>query len=210
MNAASPLPRWWTTACTELAGRDPRLAPLIDAHPPMRVGTRGDAFQTLARSIIGQQVSVKAAQSVWTRFATACGEVSPAVVVRADPAMLRTCGLSGRKVQYIGDLARHFLDRPGGVDDWAGMDDAGIIAELTAVRGIGIWTAQMFLIFHLARPDVLPLGDLGLRRAIELRYSRSRPTSVRTLARLSTRWQPWRTVATWYLWRSLEPDPVLH
>lgn len=203
-------PRWWNTACRELGERDPLLATLIDRHPPMRIGSRGDAFQTLARSIVGQQISVKAAQSVWARFQVACGEVNPAVVRAADVPVLRACGLSGRKVEYMRDLAGHFIARPAGLDGWAGMDDARIIEELTAVRGIGVWTVQMFLIFHLARPDVLPLADLGLRRAVELGYSRGRTTPPRQLSRLSTLWQPWRTAATWYLWRSLDPEPVMH
>ena len=203
-------PRWWTGACRELGENDPLLAGLIAAHPPLRLGSRGNAFQTLARSIVGQQISVKAAQSVWTRFAAACETVTPAVVLDASPDTLRSCGLSGRKVEYMRDLAGHFERRPAGLYGWSGMDDDDIIAELTAVRGIGVWTVQMFLIFHLARPDVLPMADLGLRRAIEMAYSRGRATSPRQIARLSSAWRPWRTVATWYLWRSLDPEPVLH
>ncbi len=203
-------PRWWTGACNELAARDPLLARLVAAHPPLRLGSRGNAFQTLARSIVGQQISVKAAQSVWTRLSAACSEVAPAVVLAADTTTLRACGLSGRKVEYLQDLARHFESRAGGIDGWSGMEDEAILAELTAVRGVGVWTVQMFLIFHLARPDVLPMADLGLRRAIELAYSRGRQTPPRQVARLSRLWHPWRTVATWYLWRSLDPEPVLH
>jgi len=149
-------PHWWTRAGRELAQRDPRLAPLIECHPPLRIGTRGDAFQTLARSVIGQQISVKAAQSVWVRLADACTEVTPERILSMDTGSLRGCGLSARKVEYLGDLARHFLARPAGIDDWSALDDAAIVDELTAIRGIGLWTAQMFLIFHLARPDVLP------------------------------------------------------
>jgi DNA-3-methyladenine glycosylase II len=203
-------PRWWNGACAELDVRDPLLAGLIARHPPLRVGTRGDAFQTLARSIVGQQISVKAAQSVWARFSETCVSGAPAVVLDMDTAALRACGLSGRKVEYMQDLARHFLARQGGIDDWSGMDDTRIIEELTAVRGIGVWTVQMFLIFHLARPDVLPLADLGLQRAIETGYSGGRQTPPRQVTRLSGLWHPWRTAATWYLWRSLDPEPVLH
>ncbi len=203
-------PRWWNGACAELAARDPLLASLIARHPPLRLGSRGDAFQTLARSIVGQQVSVKAAQSVWTRVSQACSPVAPAEVFAADPAALRACGLSARKVEYLQDLARHFKARPACIDDWSGMSDAHVIEQLTAVRGIGVWTVQMFLIFHLARPDVLPLADLGLRRAVERGYSQGQPTPQRQLDLLSGLWHPWRTVATWYLWRSLDPEPVLH
>lgn len=205
-------PRWWNGACAELAARDPLLASLIARHPPLRLGSRGDAFQTLARSIVGQQVSVKAAQSVWTRFQStlAGAEVNPADVLAADVPLLRSCGLSGRKVEYLRGLADHFIARPAGMDGWSGMTDVEIIEELTAVRGIGLWTVQMFLIFHLARPDVLPLADLGLRRAIERGYGNGRPAAPLQLDRLSGLWHPWRTAATWYLWRSLDPEPVLH
>jgi DNA-3-methyladenine glycosylase II len=210
MSALGPRPRWWARACTELAAADAKFVPLIEAHPAMRLAARGDAFQTLARSVIGQQISVKAAQSVWNRFAAHCVSVDPDTVVRMDAEGLRACGLSGRKVEYLTSLAQHFIARPGGIDDWSGMDDEGIVAELTAIRGIGVWTAQMFLIFHLARPDVLPLADLGLRRAIELRYSRGHPPAAALVSRLSMCWTPWRTAATWYMWRSLEADPVIH
>lgn len=204
------VPRWWSGACLALRESDPRLGALIDRHPPLRAGVRGDAFATLARSIVGQQVSVKAAQSVWERLAHACGTPSPESVAALPAETLRGCGLSGRKTEYLGGLAAHFLARGAHGQAWARMDDAAIVAELTCVRGIGLWTVQMFLIFHLARPDVWPLADLGLRRAIALRYGRGRDPAQRTLDRLSARWQPWRTAATWYLWRSLEPEPVPH
>lgn len=203
-------PRWWPEACLCLREADPRFGPLIDTHPGLRAGARGDAFATLARSIVGQQVSVKAAQSVWERLSAACGEPSPAALASLPPATLRGCGLSGRKAEYLGGLAHHFLERPANSPDWARMQDAAIVSELTGLRGIGVWTAQMFLIFHLGRPDVFPVADLGLRRAIASRYGRGREPDERSLARLSSRWQPWRTAATWYLWRSLEPQPVLH
>ena len=204
------IPSWWNGACRALRESDPRFAPLIDHCPPLRAGARGDAFATLARSIVGQQVSVKAAQSVWERLTSACGQPTPATLSRVPIAQLRDCGLSERKAEYIGGLARHFLERPAGAPEWSRMEDAAIVAELVALRGIGVWTAQMFLIFHLGRPDVLPLADLGLRRAIALRYGRGRDPAERTLSRLSMLWQPWRTAATWYLWRSLEAQPVLH
>jgi DNA-3-methyladenine glycosylase II len=207
---AGRVPPWWAGACLELRESDPRFVPLIDQCPPLRAGARGDAFATLARSIVGQQVSVKAAQSVWERLTGVCGRPSPATLARVSIAELRACGLSTRKAEYIGGLARHFLERPASAPEWSRMDDAAIVAELVSVRGIGVWTAQMFLIFHLARPDVLPLADLGLRRAIALRYGRGRDPAQRTLARLSALWQPWRTAATWYLWRSLDPEPVRH
>ena len=203
-------PRWWSDACADLRSADPRFAPLIDRYPPLRAGERGDAFSTLARSIVGQQVSVTAAQSVWTRLQHRCGCLNAATVSGMAAQSLRDCGLSARKVEYLGTLASHFLHRPPDAPDWRRMDDEAVVAELVALRGIGVWTAQMFLIFHLGRPDVFPLADLGLRRARARRYGRGNTVPGRTLARLSARWQPWRTVATWYLWRSLDPEPVMH
>src|SRR5690606_5258537 len=140
-----------------------------------------DAFQTLARAIVGQQISVKAAQSVWMRFAAAVETVSPAHVVAADPARLRAAGLSARKAEYVQDLARHFHDGSIDASRWPDATDAEIIDELVAVRGIGRWTAEIFLIFNLGRPDVLPLGDLGLQRALSVNYNRGRPLGARRL-----------------------------
>ena len=201
-------PRYWSTATRELAARDPVLANLIARHRPFEVGSRGDAFQTLARAIVGQQISVQAAQSVWARLVAAVETVTPERVLHAEPARLRAAGLSARKAEYMQDLARRFHDGSIDVARWPQADDEAIIAELTAVRGIGRWTAEMFLIFNLARPDVLPLGDLGLQRALSVNYNRGRPLGERRLRAITRPWAPWRSVATWYMWRSLEAVPV--
>lgn len=202
-------PPYWSRATRALAACDPVLAGLIERHGPLQVGSRGDAFQTLARAIVGQQISVKAAQSVWMRFTAAVGTVSPARVIGADPAQLRAAGLSARKAEYVQDLARHFLDGSVDVSRWPDATDEAIIDELVAVRGIGRWTAEMFLIFSLGRPDVLPLGDLGLQRALSVNYNRGRPLGPRRLRTVTAAWAPWRSVATWYMWRSLEAVPVV-
>ena len=201
-------PRYWSAATRALAARDPVLARLIATHRPFQVGMRGDAFQTLARAIVGQQISVKAAQSVWERFVAAVGTMTPASVCAANAAQLRGAGLSARKAEYVQDLARRFLD--GSIDPsrWREESDEAIIAELVAVRGIGRWTAEMFLIFNLARPDVLPLDDLGLQRALSLNYNRGRPLGARRIRAITGAWAPWRSVGTWYMWRSLEVVPV--
>ncbi len=132
----------------------------------------------------------------------------PKQVLGAGHSELVACGLSRRKAEYIADLARHFVE--GSLHDaaWAEMGDEAVVAELVQVRGIGRWTAEMFLIFNLLRPDVLPLGDLGLQRAICLHYFKGRSVSPRTMRRIAALWAPWRSVATWYLWRSLDPIPV--
>ena len=178
----------------------------------MALASRGDAFVTLARSIVGQQISVKAADAVWGRFCTACTELTPRAVLRRRATTLRACGLSDRKVEYIRDLAVHFVS--GRVDParFPEQDDEQIIEELTDIRGIGRWTAEMFLIFNLLRPQVLPLDDLGLLRAVSIHYFDGEPVAGREgrerVLDLGRGWAPWRSVATWYLWRSLDPVPV--
>ena len=201
-------PEYWDQACSGLAQRDPVMGRIIVGCGPIHLVSRGDPFQTLARSIVGQQISVKAAQSVWNRFAAACRQVEPQRVSRMRIATLRACGLSERKAEYLKDLARRF--HVGEVDPahWPAMDDEAIIAELVAVRGFGRWTAEMFLIFNLLRPDVWPVDDLGLVRGIEKNYRNGESVSRSEAQALGEAWRPWRTVATWYLWRSLEPLPV--
>ncbi len=201
-------PAWWQRASRQLGAADPVLGTLIIRYRGLTLASRGDAFQTLARSIIGQQISVKAAQSVWDRFAAAVGDMQPQRVLRLSEIQLRGCGLSGQKVKYLRDLSERFAGGTLDVARWHDMDDETLIADLTQVKGIGRWTAEMFLIFYLMRPDVFPLGDLGLQRALRLHYNKGRPLSERRIAALSRLWTPWRSVATWYLWRSLDPLPV--
>ena len=201
-------PVYWEEAARTLIDRDPVLRALIERFPGVTLRSRGDAFSTLARAIVGQQISVKAADSVWQRFLTVAGVVAPRSVVERTVIELQRAGLSARKAAYLQDLARHFLDGTVNPGHWSGLDDDALIAELTRVRGIGRWTAEMFLIFHLQRPNILPVADLGLRKAVSLYYNRGRPISVRRLQSLGRTWAPWRTVATWYLWRSLDPVPV--
>jgi len=201
-------PDYWDRAKRALARRDPVMAGIIRTHPKVFLARRGEAFMTLARAIVGQQISVKAAQSVWDRFAACVGEVTPEKVLSKDRPVLRACGLSDRKTEYIADLAQHFADGAVHVQRWPQMSDEEIIAELVEVRGIGRWTAEMFLIFNLLRPDVYPLDDLGLQKAICLSYYKRRKVSLSTMRKLGESWRPWRSVATWYLWRSLDPLPV--
>ncbi|MGH8663835.1 MAG: DNA-3-methyladenine glycosylase family protein [Burkholderiales bacterium] len=201
-------PRYWSTATRALASCDPVLARLVESHRAFQVGSRGDAFQTLARAIVGQQISVKAAQSVWERFVAAVEVMSPVNVASVDCTRLRAAGLSARKAEYVQDLARRFHDGSIEPASWSDLADDAIIEQLVAVRGIGRWTAEMFLIFNLARPDILPLADLGLQRALCLNYNRGRPLAERRIRAITGAWAPWRSVATWYMWRSLEAVPV--
>jgi DNA-3-methyladenine glycosylase II len=201
-------PEYWDAAKRSLARRDPVMAAMMRAHPKVFLVRRGEPFMTLARAIVGQQISVKAAQSVWNRFAACVGEVTPQAVLSRPRTQLRACGLSDRKTEYIADLAQHFANGSIHVQRWPAMGDEEIIAELVEVRGIGRWTAEMFLIFSLLRPDVFPLDDLGLQKGIRVAYFANRKVALSTLRRTGERWRPWRSVATWYLWRSLDPVPV--
>ena len=205
-------PPYWDDACRHLARRDRVMKKLIPRFGLARLQSRGDAFTTLARSIVGQQISIKAAQSVWLRFVATVGGppghlLPSAVLAQATPA-LRAAGLSARKSEYLADLARHFEAGAVHVPQWQQMDDEAIIEELVAIRGIGRWTAEMFLIFHLMRPNVLPLDDLGLLKGISLGYFSGEPVSRAEAREVGDAWAPYRSVATWYIWRSLDPLPV--
>ena len=200
-------PDYWEKAKRSLSRRDPVMGGIMRRFPKVHITPRGDSFHTLARAIVGQQISVKAAQSVWNKFSLLVENVTPQKVLAKKRPQLRACGLSDRKVEYIADLAQHFADGKIHVHRWPGMGDEEIIAELTEVRGIGRWTAEMFLMFNLMRPDVFPLDDLGLQKGIRLSYFK-KSVSLNRMRKLGETWRPWRSVATWYLWRSLDPLPV--
>ena len=222
--AGSLIPPFWDDACKHLKRRDRVLKRLIPQFGEACLQSRGDAFTTLARSVVGQQISVKAAQAVWERFvalvntgATASGDalaassavhLKPQRVLKLKLEHMRAAGLSARKSEYLQDLAQHFASGLVHVAQWDGMPDEDIIQELVDIRGIGRWTADMFLIFHLMRPDVLPLDDVGLLKGISLNYFSGEPVSRAEAREVAEAWAPYRSVATWYLWRSLDPVPV--
>ncbi|MBB1076187.1 DNA-3-methyladenine glycosylase 2 family protein [Rhodoferax sp. 4810] len=201
-------PTYWTDACKHLMKKDRVMKRLIPQFGKACLQSRGDAFATLARSVVGQQISVKAAQTVWDRFAKLPEQITPAQVLKLKIDDMRAAGLSARKVEYIVDLALHFDNGAVHVDAWTGMDDEAIITELIAIRGIGRWTAEMFLIFHLMRPNVLPLDDVGLINGISKCYFSGDVVSRSDAREVALAWAPYRTVATWYIWRSLDPVPV--
>jgi DNA-3-methyladenine glycosylase II len=208
-NQPNGKPDYWDRALKELSKRDRVMNRLIPAHPEVWLQSRGRPFVTLARSIVGQQISVKAAESVWQRMLLCCGrQPTPTSVIAAGALALRGSGLSARKVEYILDLAAHFKNRLVHPTLWSDMGDEEVIVELTDIRGIGRWTAEMFLIFNLQRPNVLPLDDVGLLKAISRLYYSGEPVSRYEAREVAQAWQPWCTVATWYLWRSLDPIPV--
>jgi len=202
------IPPYWQQASDELARTDPVMARLIASYSGTSLVSRGDPFITLARSIVGQQISVRAADTIWSRLLAAVPAPSPKSILSCSTETLRQCGLSARKVEYLTDLAIHFDSGDIHTRRWPSMSDAEIISELTAVRGIGVWTAEMFLIFNLLRPDVFPLDDIGLQKAVAHHYLSGERPQRSQLARIGEQWHPWRSVATWHLWRSLDPVPV--
>ena len=201
-------PDYWKQATRELSASDPVIKKLVAKSRGLTLRSRGDAFNTLARSIVGQQISVKAAQSVWNKLIAAVPEMLPDKIHAHDADALRLCGLSRSKVVYLHDLALHFVEGRLKIAHWKKMSDDELIAELTQVRGVGRWTAEMFLIFYMSRPDVLPVDDIGLQRAMSLHYNEGKPLSKLKINSIAKRWKPWRSVATWYMWRSLDPVPV--
>ncbi|TXI70613.1 MAG: DNA-3-methyladenine glycosylase 2 family protein [Limnohabitans sp.] len=203
-------PEYWAEACAHLSRKDRVMKKLIPQFGDAILESRGDAFVTLARSIVGQQISVKAAQSVWDKFSKLSRKLTPAGVLKLKVDDMRAAGLSARKVEYLVDLALHFDSGTVHVKQWQGMDDEAIIAELVAIRGIGRWTAEMFLIFHLMRPNVLPLDDVGLINGISRNYFSGEPVSRSDAREVAQAWSPYCTVATWYIWRSLDPVPVAY
>jgi DNA-3-methyladenine glycosylase II len=201
-------PSYWPDACKHLMKKDRVMKRLIPQFGQACLQSRGDAFVTLARSVVGQQISVKAAQTVWDRFMLLPKKLTPASVLHLKIDDMRAAGLSARKVEYLVDLALHFDNGAVHEEAWSSMDDEAIIAELVAIRGIGRWTAEMFLIFHLMRPNVLPLDDVGLINGISKSYFSGEVVSRSDAREVAQAWAPYSTVATWYIWRSLDPVPV--
>jgi DNA-3-methyladenine glycosylase II len=210
LSAEAARPEYWDKACADLVKRDRILKKLIPKFGPVHLINRDDPFTTLARSVVGQQISVTAAQAIWKRVEGACPTLAPQQFIKVGPVKLQSCGLSKRKSEYILDVAQHFVSGALHVDSWTSMEDEAVIAELTQIRGIGRWTAEMFLIFNLSRPDVLPLDDLGLIQAISVNYFSGEPVTRSEAREVAANWEPWRTVATWYMWRSLYPVPADH
>jgi len=204
------VPAYWAEACDHLKQHDRVMNKLIPQFPDVCLQSRGDPFTTLARSVIGQQISVKAAQAVWDRFAALMPRMEPAQLLRLKVDDMRAAGLSARKVEYLVDLALHFDNGSLCPDAWLTMDDEAVIKQLVGIRGIGRWTAEMFLIFYLMRPNVLPLDDVGLIRGISQSYFSGDPVSRSDAREVAAAWAPFCSVATWYIWRSLDPVPVAY
>jgi len=203
-------PDYWSDACEHLIKKDRVMKRLIPLYGDARLETRGDAFFTLARSIVGQQISVKAAATIWERFTKLSSIITPTNVLKLNLNDMRLAGLSSRKVEYLVDLALSFANGRVAPVVWDDMPDEDIIMELTAIRGIGRWTAEMFLMFHLMRPNILPLDDVGLIKGISHSYFSGDVVSRSDAREVALAWSPFCSVATWYIWRSLDPTPVLY
>lgn len=202
------IPVYWKQATQELATNDSVMRQLTERFDGVALDSRGDAFNTLARTIVGQQISVKAAEKVWQKVVATIPNTAPHAILNSDQDTLRGCGLSFKKISYLQDLSRHFIDGTLNETSWNEMSDESVITQLTRVKGIGRWSAEMFLIFHMLRSDILPLDDIGLQRAIRIHYNANQPMDKNAMRAIAATWQPWRSVATWYLWRSLDPLPV--
>ena len=201
-------PIFWETAKRDLAENDKRLGKIIQYYPKDFLFTKSDPFYTLARSIVGQQISVSAAQAVWNRFEKKVESISPQKVRNIHYMKLKSCGLSKQKITYLKSLSTAFIEKKICPKKWILLDNEKIINELIQIKGVGRWTAEMFLIFNLCRPDVFPVDDLGLIKGICKCYNLEYPIKKDHALKLSKKWRPWRSVATWYFWRSLDPIPV--
>ena len=200
-------PEYWGEAKEFLSKVDGIMSRLIDVHEHPPLSSRGDAFLTLMRSIVGQQISSKAADSVWGRIENLLGAVTPESILGASYDDLRACGLSGRKSEYVVGIAEAWLTGYSEIV-WSELSDEEATSRLVALRGVGEWTAEMILIFSLLRPDVFPIADIGVIRSMERLYNQGNALSESELMAIAEPWRPYRTVATWYLWRSSDPEPV--
>lgn len=201
-------PIFWEQAKITLSKQDKALGRIIKSYKGETLASRGDLFHTLARSIVGQQISVKAADTIWRRMAEGLGNVTPQAILKAEKDTLRGYGLSGQKVVYLKHFATHCVEQKAAIKRWPEMEDELLIKELVALKGVGRWTAEMMLIFYFLRPDVFPVADLGLLKAISIHYNNRKPITAAEAMKLAESWRPYRSVATWYLWRALDPVPI--
>ena len=207
MLRAGSTPEWWDSAKLELANKDVLLKSLIEEFEEPRLSSRGDLFATLIKSIVGQQISVIAASAVWSRLFDLVGEVNPESILAKTHEELRQVGLSNRKVEYIVGIAEAWTEGLGEID-WEQMSDEEVVQELVKLRGVGRWTVQMLLIFALLRQDIFPIDDIGLIRGMEKLYNSGKPLETSELNEISEKWIPYRTMGVWYIWRSIDPEPV--
>ena len=195
----------WDKAVKDLSENDEVIAKIIANYPEERMEMKNDTLHTLVRSIVGQQISVRAADAIWNRLEKACGNsINEKNLLKLSIDDLRETGLSNTKSNYILNVVDANLSEI----NWENMSDEEVTEELCKIKGIGPWTADMFLIFRLGRSNILPLGDIGLVNAINLHYNDREKLSKEELVKFKDKWSPWSSIATWYMWRSLDPVPV--
>ena len=201
---------WWNDAVSYLSDTDKIMKNIINKHKDDYIKSRGEPFNALCRTIIGQQISVKAAASIWNKFELGARKINPKSIIKYGNDNIRSCGISNRKVEYIMGLSNFFIENPNVINSWEAMDDTSVIKELCKLKGIGPWSAEMFLMFCLLRPDVLPLGDLGLRRAVGKNYLNTFDPTYEEVEKVAKKWIPYRSAATWFLWKSIDPIAVAY
>jgi len=202
-------PAYWNKAKRILSKRDPVLRKIINKFNKGYLTSRKDPFFSLCRTIIGQQISTKAADSIWSKFEIKCKKkIVPETVLKLTSSSLKSAGLSRQKITYLKNIAKSFKNKSFNIRDLKKMDDDSAIDFITKLKGLGIWSAQMFLMINLNRPDIFPTKDIGLIRAISKNYKTSYPPSEKFLNRISKKHSGYRTVFTWYMWRSIDPVDV--
>ncbi len=200
-------PKYWEEAKKYLTKKDKKLGKLILKYPDY-LKSRKDPFFSLCKSIVGQQISVQAANAVWKKFELKSKKIKPENVLKLTTQQLASCGLSRQKITYLKILAEKFKSKEIDIKKLKKMEDNDAIKYLSQVKGIGKWTAEMFLFFNQLRPNIYPVQDIGLLRAISVNYKTSYPPSLKDLEKYKKKWSPYCTVATWYMWRSIDPVPV--
>ena len=202
-------PFYWKQAKRILSRRDPVLRKIIKKYKKGFLTTRNNPFFSLCRTIVGQQISTKAADSIWYKFEKKCKKrIIPNTVLKLSSRTLKSAGLSRQKVSYLKNIAKNFRNRSFSVRELKKMNDENAISYITKLKGLGVWSAEMFLMFNLNRPDIFPIKDIGLLRAISKNYKTSYPPSKRFLDKISKLHAGYRTVFTWYMWRSIDPADV--
>ena len=202
-------PVYWQKAKRILSKRDPVLRGIIKKYKKGFLATRNDPFFSLCRTIIGQQISTKAANSIWSKFEKKCKKrIVPKTVLKLSSRTLKSAGLSRQKVSYLKNIAKNFKNKSFNVKDLKKMNDEQAIDYITQLKGLGVWSAQMFLMFNLNRPDIFPTQDIGLIRAISKNYKTSYPPGDKFLNKISKMHKGYRSVFTWYMWRSIDPVDV--
>jgi len=203
------VPVYWGRAKSVLSKRDPTLRKIIKKHKRGFLTTRNDPFFSLCRTIVGQQISTKAADSIWSKFENKCGKrIVPKIVLKLSAQNLKSAGLSRQKVSYLKNIAKAFKNKSFDIKKLKKMNDDEAISYITKLKGLGVWSAEMFLMFNLNRPNIFPIKDIGLLRSLSKNYKTSYPPSKRFLNKISNLHSGYRTVSTWYFWRDIDSEDV--